>query len=348
MSRVSIIGHYGFGKNLLNGQTIKTKIVTQELRKELGESEIETIDIANGKRQLLKLFFDSKKALKNSSNIIMMPTEKGVMFFTPVLSLLNHVYKKKLHYIVIGGWLQDFLSNKKCLLSQLKKFDGIYVETSTMKKALESMGFSNIAVMPNCKDLKILKPNELVYSHNEPYKLCTFSRVMKEKGIEDITYAVSQINKQCERIVFTLDIYGQVDANQQSWFDDIRNNFPEFIQYKGEVEYSRSVEILHEYFALVFPTKFYTEGIPGTVIDAYAAGLPVISSKWESFEDVIDDGVTGLGYAFDDKNSLVDVLETVVNDPAMIDSMRKPCIEKAKQFIPEKVISEKIITGGIS
>jgi hypothetical protein len=54
--------------------------------------------------------------------------------------------------------------------------------------------------------------------------------------------------------------------------------------------------VLKDYFALLFPTHFYTEGIPGTVIDAYAAGIPVISAKWESYSDVIDEGVTGIGY----------------------------------------------------
>ena len=30
--RVSVCGHFGFGEELLNGQTIKTKIVTEELK----------------------------------------------------------------------------------------------------------------------------------------------------------------------------------------------------------------------------------------------------------------------------------------------------------------------------
>ena len=30
MRRISICGHFGFGKNLLNGQTVKTKIISDE------------------------------------------------------------------------------------------------------------------------------------------------------------------------------------------------------------------------------------------------------------------------------------------------------------------------------
>ena len=58
------------------------------------------------------------------------------------------------------------------------------------------------------------------------------------------------------------------------------------------------------YFALLFPTRFYTEGIPGTILDAYAAGIPVICSRWESCADVVDDGVTGITYPFEDMQML--------------------------------------------
>ena len=54
-------------------------------------------------------------------------------------------------------------------------------------------------------------------------------------------------------------------------------------RYCGIKDPKDSVKTLKNYFALVFPTRFYTEGIPGTIIDAYYAGVPVIASKWESF-----------------------------------------------------------------
>ena len=45
----------------------------------------------------------------------------------------------------------------------------------------------------------------------------------------------------------------------------------------------------------IFPTRFTTEGIPGSIIDSYYAGVPVLASKWNSFDDVIEDGKTGVG-----------------------------------------------------
>ena len=38
--KASVLGHFGEGKNLLNGQTIKTKIVTEELENQLGAENV--------------------------------------------------------------------------------------------------------------------------------------------------------------------------------------------------------------------------------------------------------------------------------------------------------------------
>src|SRR5699024_10336083 len=103
----------------------------------------------------------------------------------------NFFKNRRIHYVVIGGWLPEFLKKRKNLMRILKSFDGIYVETNTMRKELEEQGFTNVHVMPNCKNLNILEKSQLIYHHSEPYKLCTFSRVMKEKGIEDAVEAVN-------------------------------------------------------------------------------------------------------------------------------------------------------------
>ena len=344
MKRVCIIGHFGHGENLLNGQTVKTKIVTKEIVKELGKKEVSCIDTHGGVKALMSAFRQALTALKYHKNIIIMPAENGLRIFAPLLVLLNLLFHRKLHYVVIGGWLPEFLKKRKKLTKALMSFDGIYVETNTMRKALEIQGFNNVYVMPNFKDLNILKESELVYHHTEPYRLCTFSRVMKEKGIEDAVNAVKIVNEQAGRTVYTLDIYGQIDDAQTEWFEELKLNFPEYVNYRGIVSFDQSVDVLKEYFALLFPTGFFTEGIPGTIIDAYAAGVPVISAEWESFSDVVDKDVTGVGYTFGNFEELCLILKNIALKPQIIQEMKKACIEKAKEFTPEVAI--EILVGG--
>lgn len=345
LKKISVIGHFGNGKTLLNGQTVKTKIVTDELCKQLGNEEVIKIDTCGGKSTVFKAPFQTIKALKKSKNVIIFPAHNGLRVYAPLLSFLKRFFKnRKLHYVVIGGWLPEFLKNRNMLGRKLRRFDGIYVETNTMKKALEEQGFDNVVVMPNCKDLKILKQEELVYPLGEPYKLCTFSRVMKEKGIEDAVNAVKTVNEEAGRTVYTLDIYGQVDSRQTQWFEDLKNTFPDYIKYKGLIDYDKSVDVLKNYFALLFPTYYNGEGFAATILDSFASGIPVIASDWKYNAEIINSQV-GFLYPTHKVEYLIDILKYIAEDSKNIIDKKPQCLEEAHEYEIQKVVgilNEKI------
>lgn len=337
MKRVCIIGHFGHGENLLNGQTVKTRIVTKEIVKELGKKEVSCIDTHGGVKALISAFRQALIALKYHKNIIIMPAENGLRIFAPLLVLLNLLFHRKLHYVVIGGWLPEFLKKRKKLTKALMSFDGIYVETNTMRKALEAQGFNNVYVMPNFKDLNILKESELVYHHTEPYRLCTFSRVMKEKGIEDAVNAVKAVNEHFGRTVYTLDIYGQVDSVQTEWFNELKSTFPSYIKYGGLVPFDKSVEVLKNYFALLFPTYYEGEGFAGTLLDAMAAGVPIIASDWRYNPEIVNEK-TGYVYPVHDNHAFVTTLISVGNNSDLLLSKKSDCLKEAEKYRAENVI----------
>lgn len=337
MKKAAVLGHYGFGKVCLNGQTIKTKILTQELERRFGEMEIVKTDTSGGAKALLKAPFQVFSALKQAENVLMLPAHNGLRVYGPLLHLARRFFPgRKLHYVIIGGWLPGFLDSRPGLKRHLQKFDGIYAETHTMAKALESRGFSNVKVMPNFKSLAPLKEP---VCPEEPYRLCTFSRVMEEKGIAEAVRAVEQVNARIGRTVFILTVYGQVEPGQEAWFAALQAGFPDFVRYGGQVPFDGSTRVLQDCYALLFPTKFYTEGVPGTLIDAYAAGVPVICSRWESFSDVVEEGKVGLGYDFEDPEGLQKVLLACAQDPQRLLRMRPACLKKAREFLPEQAVS---------
>lgn len=89
---------------------------------------------------------------------------------------------------------------------------------------------------------------------------------------------------------------------------------------------------------LIFPTRFYTEGIPGTIIDGYAAGIPVLSAKWESYSDVVDENKSGVGYEFNNVKSLKNKLLYCVNNPKIVNEMKEYCLFKSKEFTIEQAM----------
>lgn len=346
--KVYIIGHFGFDKNLLNGQTIKTKMITGVLTDHFGEYNVETVDTHGGISALIKAPGHALKSCMCAENIIIMPATNGLRVYAPLLSFFRSFCgSTKLYYIVIGGWLPGFLQSRDYLKKLLQRFDGIYVETQTMRRALEQQGFSNVLVMPNCKELTTIMPEDLPYKKEEPYPLCTFSRVMKEKGIEDAVEAVKAVNARFGRTVYELDIYGQIDPNQTEWFVQLQKEFPEYVQYKGAVPYDQSVNVLKNYFALLFPTYYDGEGFAGTLLDAMASGVPVIASDWKYNSEIVKDGQTGVLYPARDKDALVACLYYACRNVEKWNAMRYHCIEEAKKYRPEevvKVIIDKIET----
>ena len=338
LNKACVCGHFGFGENLLNGQTVKTKIIMEELKRRLGKDKVMELDTHGGKKKLFSLPFSLFNALKKCENIIILPAQNGIRVIAPLLVLENKIFKRKLQYVVIGGWLPEFLKNRFTLAKQLKKFDNIYVETNAMKKALISQGFANVEVMPNCKQIKILNEDELIYANAEPYRLCTFSRVMKEKGIEDAINAVREINDKYGRNVFSLDIYGQVDAGQTIWFDELTASFPDYVKYGGVVPFDKSTDVLKEYYALLFPTYYDGEGFAGTLIDAMAAGVPIVASDWKYNGEIVKNNETGILYPVNNKDELVDKLIYCYENPKMWADMKCKCVKEAKEYTPETVI----------
>jgi glycosyltransferase involved in cell wall biosynthesis len=207
-----------------------------------------------------------------------------------------------------------------------------------MKSTLEIQGFTNVLVMPNCKKLNILSEKELVYPSGVPYRLCTFSRAMKEKGIEIAINAVRQVNNKLGFIAYTLDIYGQVDNSQIEWFEMLNKRFPNYVRYCGYVDSDKTVEVLKQYFALLFPTYYAGEGFAGTVIDAFASGVPVIASDWKYNTEIIKVGFDGAVFPAKDTQALVDKLVEIYRNIDAWNAMKLNCLKRAKDYSSENVI----------
>lgn len=337
MNKICIIGHFGFGKMLLNGQTIKTKIITEEIENRFGKENIVLLDLAGGVKKIPYFLFKIPEVLAKCDNLIMMPVENGLKFLTPVLKMWNTFFKRKLHYVVIGGWLPKFISDKKWLQKGLRGFHGIYVETNTMKMALEKLGLNNLIVLPNCKKLDILPEDKLIFPDGAPFRLCTFSRVMREKGIEDAVNAVTKINNSLGYTVFCLDIYGQVWDEYKDQFDSIQKDFPNYVRYCGAVNADKSVEVLKTYFALLFPTYYEGEGFAGTLIDAYSAGVPVIATDWRYNSELVTEK-TGFVYPTGNQEAFIEILINIAVNPSLLLSKKKHCIEEANKFRIDRAI----------
>lgn len=342
MKLLCICGPFAQKKKITCGQEAKVNNIYRELALVYSESNIYRINTDKSILNILLLPFRIFYGLLISRNFLMLPSKKGIKVTTPFVMVFNELFKRKLFYLVIGGWLRFFLEYNPSLKRMLLKFDGIFVETTTLKKQLMEIGFNNIFIMPNFKRIMILSDDCFYKTYEKPYKVCTFSRVDRNKGIEDAVKIVNDINKEYGEDIYHLDIYGKIEKGQEEWFEKLKSEFDSSIKYVGLVDSEKTTEVLRDYFILLFPTQYFTEGLPGTIIDAFSAGIPVVSSKWESFEDVIDDNINGFGYEFNNVNEMRSILIRLAEDPNVVLKMKSQCIKKARNYLPEEVV--KVLT----
>lgn len=343
MKKIGIIGAFGFAdlKNTTGGQPVKTRSLYYALCDHYGKDNIIYVETYNWKKNVFKLIFRIISLTHNCTDIIMLPAQNGISIFMPVLLCIKRK-STKLYYDVVGGWLAEKAKKEARTIRQLKKLDGIWVETTSMKNDLHNVGVDNVEVIPNFKNIDILTCSEVTKTIEKPFRLCIFSRVMKEKGISDAIASIMYINTTHADQPLILDIFGPIDDSYKSEFLYLLSKTKDYVNYKGIISPLDSVNTLRNYDALLFPTKFYTEGIPGTIIDAYSAGLPIITSLWLNSADVFLEGITGWGYSFGDVEKLTDLLQRLIENPQEFSSMRKNCIEKAVLFSREVVMNRII------
>jgi len=341
--KILLCGYFAFGTSDNGGQPVKSRETYWALCNKYGKGNVHYVETLGWKKHPLKLFISFFKQAKRHDYIIMLPAHHGLMIFSRMLMIARKLNNKKIYYSVIGGWLPTILKEKARLKKILQKFDGIFVETSSMYDALICEGFNNVHTVPNFKSLPMLSVNDVNIHFKKPYPLCMFSRIMQEKGVEDAINAVIKINTNAGEVVYTLNLFGQIDSGYKEHFEKLMKTFPEYIRYRGIILANESVATIKNYFALLFPTHYYTEGIPGTLIDACTAGVPVITSLWLNYKDVFVEGKTGWGYEFGKNELLQTLLEEATENPVAFYSMRESALKEAEKYRPNAVV--EIIDG---
>ena len=325
---VGIIGHFGENNNFTDGQTVKTHNIYNELIKNI--KNINILDTYFFKTNKIKMFMKSIKFFFKNKYLIIITSGKGTKFFVILYGLLNAFNKKKICYCTVGSYLDIYCKKNKLLYFFSKRLSKILTETMELKNNLDGMGFTNVETMYNFKQINEYKLNK----YRIPNSFCIFSRIVKEKGIDDVAYAIKKMNS--EKINCKLFIYGPINEDYRKEFDDlIKDN--KYIQYCGIVPSNESSQVISKYFMLVFPTHYIKEGLPGTLIDAYFCGTPVIASDWHSAKEFVPDTV-GYRYKFADRDALYEMMKYCCNNLEEVESKRKTAIMFSKKFTPKEAI----------
>lgn len=334
--KIGACGNFDLDPSFLNGQIIRTCSIMNQLEKEIGKECIKRVSYAVWKKHPIKTILNYYSLFSHCENVILFPDLRAIYVLIPFAVIFCKITKAKVYYNVIGGWLPEFLGEHAFIKQCIKKLDGLFVQTNQLSEQLKAIGITKTTVFPNFKDIKIYSLEEKPEAYSKPLSLVFMSRITGRKGVKELVSIINKINEK--KIKYTLDIYGSVQDDFIEEFEKIKESFGASIAYKGQVDPLKTSTVMKDYFLHVFPTTFKTEGYPGSILDALAAGVPTLSARWVSYSDVLEEGKTGLSYALGNWREMEEILSNIYDNPDIVWRMRQACISEANKYRPEKII----------
>ncbi len=111
-------------------------------------------------------------------------------------------------------------------------------------------------------------------------------------------------------------------------------NLPAGVVCLGQTPRDALLREMSEADVFVFPSLF--EGFALVILEAMAAGLPVITTPNTAGPDLIEDGKEGLIVPAGDAKALHAAMESLLNDPERARSMGRAAHDKAKEYTWER------------
>lgn len=96
----------------------------------------------------------------------------------------------------------------------------------------------------------------------------------------------------------------------------LRASAPSNVEFLGTVDHERALILLGRARALLIPSLWY-EGAPRTILEAYAAGVPVLGSRIGAMPELIEEGRSGLLLTPGDPQSWVEGIRAVEEENAV-------------------------------
>ena len=337
---ICVIGAFKKGCIDYNGQTTKVLNYTAEIRARFPDARIIELDTWNKEKTSYLSILRTVPCCLKSDVVLILPGKNGLRIFLPLAAKFKKLGHYELLYPVVGGWLPEYMEARPKLQKHLKKVDRVYVETRKMVEGLAALGMDNAELTP-VFTRRVATEQDRDYRVGDPIRLCTFSRVTEDKGVGTAIEAVTALNRQAGRKKYSLTVFGQIDPafepklNELLAADDCGA-----VDLHGPLEDDEVIHALSTHSALLFPTYYFGEGFPATVLEAMIAGLPIIASDWRYNSEIVTEGYNGYLFKLDDGAAgLADKIERLFASPESAIEMHQNSLERAEQYTPKRVLA---------
>jgi len=265
------------------------------------------------------LFLTTVQAVKKAKKlgIPSVVTLHGVMAKrSTVVNLVQYAYLRTL-----GLWIFKNVDRVICL---------------TRSDAQEIVRFGcpsdKIRVIPNAIDANRFRPRKGCQEN----LVVWVGRFVPEKGLNYLIEAAKIVVKKFKNVEFILVGYGPLKTNimKLAYSSGLLNNA---VRFAGPFNRDRVADVLGTASVFVLPSL--KEGLPLSLLEAMACGVPVVGSDIPGINDVITHGKNGLLVSARNPEALADTVLTLLND----EDFRRRLGRNARRLIMEKYSWDMVI-----
>ncbi|MFQ6035607.1 MAG: glycosyltransferase, partial [Sedimentisphaerales bacterium] len=262
--------------------------------------------------------------------------------------LLLYLAKRAGKNVVVffHGWDKEYESRLHSWKLKLFKriylnADAIIVLAEEFKARLRAWGYTGPIYLgtttfdDNCMDSFNIESK--LKAQNQSINLLFLSWIVKEKGIYEALRAYHLVKSRGRDIRFIVAGDGHELSEVKKYVMDKQI---QGVDFRGFVSGQDKFKVLKEGDVYVFPS--YSEGMPNSVLEAMAFGLPVITRSVGGLRDFFEDGKMGFITASKDPHVLADYIEKLIMDEELRKSMSRYNHEYAVKHFPASKVTRRI------
>jgi glycosyltransferase involved in cell wall biosynthesis len=260
--------------------------------------------------------------------------------------LIAKAFHKKV-IVFIHGWDKEFERKlrAKCLwLFRCTYFhaDAFAVLARDFKGRLESMGYMGPiyvgrTAVDNTLLLSLRDDNSSRPHSHKPFNVLFLSRIIKEKGIMEALKGFGILRSKNPDVTMTVAGDGEGMEEAKKLIEERKIPDVRFVGYVSGEEKAKELSRAHCY---LFPS--YEEGMPISVLEAMAFGLPVITRPVGALADFFENGA--MGYMTESKAPEVfaGLMQKLLDDPVACEQMGQYNRKYAKEHFSASSVAAQI------
>ncbi|WKZ70287.1 MAG: glycosyltransferase family 4 protein [Melioribacteraceae bacterium] len=249
----------------------------------------------------------------------------------PVVGIIHHIHGKSL-YRELPKLLANYIIRSEKMIPKLYRNTPIFAVSESTKSELIELGQpeNKIDILYNAIDHDLFDKLK-VDKYSEP-TICYIGRIKKYKNLEAIIDALPLVIQKIPNLKFKIGGSGDHVPNLKEYVNQkgLQNNI-EFLGYLTEEQ--KAEEMAKSW---LFVTMALKEGWGITVIEANAAGTPVIGSDVPGLRDSIRDNITGKLVDLNNQDKLSASLIELLTNKEKLNSMSCEAKNWASNFTWDK------------